>query len=615
MAAVTLEYKDGSGTIAENSENGTEIGTLSYSGGGSYICEIRDGTDSAGRFEIVEGNKLLVKNGSLFDYESTTEIRFIVNVLDPVTKAILAIDFVSVAVGDVNDNAPTAVTLAGLSIAEDAAAGTVVGKLGAVDKDTVNDFSYAIVDAAGNPVADSLFEIRQNPATHAYELVLKAGVTLDHETATEHTVRVQLSDGVHAPITQDFTIAIADVNEAPEVSWTAVTVAEGADAGTVVGTISASDPDRDALTYTLVGADESPFELVLNEAGTAYDVKLKDGVTLDFETAAHHTVKVSVSDGVHVVEKEFSLDLQDLNDAPVVSAPAVTKTVADTAVVAPFTDVSFSDVDSTTLTVTITFDKAKGALENLGVGHYDAATGIYTVEGTAADVTEAVKALRFNPTDRPTAAAGSVESTTFTISVSDGALSDSKATITVEAAAANRAPTGMSLSNLSVAENAANGTVVGVLSAVDSNADETFTYTLNDDRFEIKAGKLVVKDGTKLDFETAASHAIKITVADKAGATFAKTFTIAITDVVEALKGTAGKNVLKGGSGDDKLYGKLGNDVLTGGAGKDIFVFDTKPNKKTNLDTITDFNVKDDTIWLDNAVFKKLGKGSEAKPG
>ncbi|MGO4574405.1 calcium-binding protein, partial [Microvirga sp. 2TAF3] len=44
-------------------------------------------------------------------------------------------------------------------------------------------------------------------------------------------------------------------------------------------------------------------------------------------------------------------------------------------------------------------------------------------------------------------------------------------------------------------------------------------------------------------------------------------------------------------------------------------MFDTKPNKKTNLDTITDFNVKDDTIWLDNAVFKKLGKGSEAKPG
>ena len=74
----------------------------------------------------------------------------------------------------------------------------------------------------------------------------------------------------------------------------------------------------------------------------------------------------------------------------------------------------------------------------------------------------------------------------------------------------------------------------------------------------------------------------------------------------DTLKGDAFANILKGG---------LGNDVLTGGTGKDIFVFDTKLNKKTNLDRIVDFSVKDDTIWLDNAIFKKLGKGTELKPG
>ncbi|MCB5176858.1 calcium-binding protein [Microvirga lenta] len=84
------------------------------------------------------------------------------------------------------------------------------------------------------------------------------------------------------------------------------------------------------------------------------------------------------------------------------------------------------------------------------------------------------------------------------------------------------------------------------------------------------------------------------------------------TDLV--MVGTKGANRLTGQDGNDKLYGKAGKDVLTGGAGKDVFVFDTKPSKK-NLDTITDFSVADDTIWLDNKVFKKLGKkGSEAKP-
>jgi serralysin len=75
----------------------------------------------------------------------------------------------------------------------------------------------------------------------------------------------------------------------------------------------------------------------------------------------------------------------------------------------------------------------------------------------------------------------------------------------------------------------------------------------------------------------------------------------------DTLKGNAVRNVLKGGAGNDRLYGFEGNDVLSGGAGKDVFVFNTKPGR-VNLDRITDFSVRDDTIRLENAVFTKLGK-------
>lgn len=81
------------------------------------------------------------------------------------------------------------------------------------------------------------------------------------------------------------------------------------------------------------------------------------------------------------------------------------------------------------------------------------------------------------------------------------------------------------------------------------------------------------------------------------------------------LIGTSQANRLTGGDGNDQLYGKLGKDVLTGGAGQDIFTFDTRASKKTNLDTIRDYSVAEDTIWLDNKVFKKLGKGSASEPG
>jgi Ca2+-binding RTX toxin-like protein len=46
-----------------------------------------------------------------------------------------------------------------------------------------------------------------------------------------------------------------------------------------------------------------------------------------------------------------------------------------------------------------------------------------------------------------------------------------------------------------------------------------------------------------------------------------------------------------------------------------VFVFDTTLNKRTNLDKIVDFKVRDDSIWLDNAIFTKLGtSGSDARP-
>jgi hypothetical protein len=41
-------------------------------------------------------------------------------------------------------------------------------------------------------------------------------------------------------------------------------------------------------------------------------------------------------------------------------------------------------------------------------------------------------------------------------------------------------------------------------------------------------------------------------------------------------------------------------------AGADTFIFETTLNATTNKDTITDFNITDDTIKLENAIFAKL---------
>lgn len=70
--------------------------------------------------------------------------------------------------------------------------------------------------------------------------------------------------------------------------------------------------------------------------------------------------------------------------------------------------------------------------------------------------------------------------------------------------------------------------------------------------------------------------------------------------------GNESANILIGNDGRNELSGGLGLDRLTGGSGADSFVFDTKPNSKTNFDKITDFSVADDTIKLKSSQFTAL---------
>ena len=65
-------------------------------------------------------------------------------------------------------------------------------------------------------------------------------------------------------------------------------------------------------------------------------------------------------------------------------------------------------------------------------------------------------------------------------------------------------------------------------------------------------------------------------------------------------------NSIVGNSGSNIINGLAGNDILTGGAGFDAFVFTTAPGAG-NVDTITDYNVINDRIWLDDAMFGSLG--------
>ena len=85
--------------------------------------------------------------------------------------------------------------------------------------------------------------------------------------------------------------------------------------------------------------------------------------------------------------------------------------------------------------------------------------------------------------------------------------------------------------------------------------------------------------------------------------------------LANTLIGNSAANGLNAGDGNDRLSGAAGNDILAGGAGNDtliggvdldIFLFNTALNAASNVDTVSDFSVANDTVRLENTIFTAL---------
>ena len=103
----------------------------------------------------------------------------------------------------------------------------------------------------------------------------------------------------------------------------------------------------------------------------------------------------------------------------------------------------------------------------------------------------------------------------------------------------NVAPTDITLSSASIAENLASGSTVGTLAAVDATPEDTHTFSLvtgtgstDNANFTIVGNQL--RSAAAFDFETKSSYSIRVRATDAGGLQFEKVFTISVTNVNEA---------------------------------------------------------------------------------
>ena len=457
-------------SVAEN-DAGAVVGTLTTTD--PDADDSHSYTVSDNRFEVVDG-QLKLKDGVSLDHEAADTISLDVTTTD--AGGLSRTETFTISVGDENEVA-TDIALDNTSVAENAA-GAVVGTLTTTDPDAGDTHTYA--------VSNDRFEVVDG------QLKLKDGVSLDHEAADTISLDVTTTDAGGLSRTETFTISVGDENEvATDIALDNTSVAENA-AGAVVGTLTTTDPDAgDTHTYTV---SDNRFEVVDGQ------LKLKDGVSLDHESADTISLDVTTTDAGGLSRTEtFTISVGDENEVATDIALDNTS-VAENAAGAVVGTLTTTDPDAgDTHTYTVSDDRFE-----VVDGQLKLKDGV-SLDHEAADTIS----LDVTTTD----AGGLSRTETFTISVDDE----------------NEVATDIALDNTSVAENAA-GAVVGTLTTTDPDAGDTHTYTVSDDRFEVVDGQLKLKDGVSLDHEASDTISLDVTTTDAGGLSRTETFTISVDD-------------------------------------------------------------------------------------
>ena len=256
------------------------IPTTDVDAGDSFTYTLVSGSSAEHNdvFAIANGN--LVTNAAI-DFESSASLNLRLQTTDA-AGATYQKSF-TIVVTNVNE-APTALSLSNLSLAENSGINAEVGSLSTTDPDNGDSFTYSLVSGAGD-TDNSGFDISNG------KLVSKN--SLDFETKSSYSVRVKTTDGGGLSTTSSFTITVTDVNETPtDIGISASSIDENVDEGTVVGVLSTTDEDaNDSFTYSLASGSND------NDAFSIDGSNLITAAAVDFETKASYTVIVTTTDG------------------------------------------------------------------------------------------------------------------------------------------------------------------------------------------------------------------------------------------------------------------------------------------------------------------------------
>lgn len=319
--------------ITENRVTRTLIGTftsLDQDATDKFSYTLVNGTGSADNASfIIQGNELRSNRSFNFEQQKLFTIRIQTN---DANGGLFEKSFVINAV-DSNDG-PNNIVLSSQIIAENSLVGSKVADINTLDQDTLETFIYSFINIGGNQ--NSNFFIIGNE--------LRTNTVFDYETKNFYIIYLQSTDAAGNNTIKQFLINIKDSVDAPTAMDLEVqSVSENIAIGSTVGYLSTSDADQiNNFNYTLVsgvGSNDNSQFTILNE-------ELKTNVVFNFEVKKQYTIRVRVTDITNAIfEKQFTISINDTNDAPTAFAISNTKLNENAIVATEIGIFSTSDVD------------------------------------------------------------------------------------------------------------------------------------------------------------------------------------------------------------------------------------------------------------------------------
>ena len=218
----------------------------------------------------------------------------------------------------------------------------------------------------------------------------------NYESKNSYSVNVLASDGTNTT-TQAITVSVTNINEAPSFSSSASFSA--AENQTAIGSVSVSDQEGDSITYSLGGTDAS--SLAISSSGV-----VSFSSAPNYESKNSYSVNVLASDGTNTTTQAVTVNVTDVNDAPVATSKSYwTPLLPQSQTSTTWTLEGISDEDGDSLSYSIVSNGSYGtaSINSSGVVTYTTAS---STQSTSADA--------------------------FTYKVNDGALDSSTVTISLE---------------------------------------------------------------------------------------------------------------------------------------------------------------------------------------